>query len=147
MSLLYRILADIVVTAHVAYVAFVVLGLVAIWYGILRKREWARSRVLRYTHLAMILIVVTEAWIGMTCPLTTWEQWLRTRAGQAAYQGDFIANWLHELLFFDAPPGCSRSFTRRSGFSCWRHSRSPRPGRRRSRLLSRHRWRSPDSPW
>ena len=104
MELLYRILADVVVTAHVAYVAFVVLGLVAIWYGILRKREWARSRGLRYTHLAMILIVVTEAWIGMTCPLTIWEQWLRTRAGQAAYHGDFIANWLHELLFLDASP-------------------------------------------
>lgn len=104
MALLYKVLADLVVTSHVAYVAFVVLGIVAIWYGIIQKREWARSRALRYTHLAMILIVVVEAWIGMTCPLTIWEQWLRTRAGQAAYQGDFIANWLHEMLFFEASP-------------------------------------------
>ena len=103
-ALLYRLAADVVVAAHVAYVAFVVLGLVVIWWGIARKRPWVRSPLLRYTHLAMILIVVGEAWAGITCPLTTWEQWLREQAGQVSYRGDFLATWLHELLFFEAPP-------------------------------------------
>jgi hypothetical protein len=51
----------------------------------------------------MILIVVLEAWLGITCPFTTWEKELRRLAGQTTYQGDFLANFVHETLFFDAP--------------------------------------------
>jgi hypothetical protein len=102
--LVYRIAADVVVAAHVAYVAFVVLGLAAIWWGILRNRPWVRNFWFRIVHLTMIVIVVGEAWAGIVCPLTTWENALREKAGQTAYQGDFIATWLHELLFFEAPP-------------------------------------------
>lgn len=39
----------------------------------------------------------------MICPLTTWEMLLRERAGQEAYEGAFIAYWLHTLLYFQAP--------------------------------------------
>lgn len=99
----YRILADITVIVHVAYVLFVVLGVVAILLGWLRKWQWVRNPWFRYLHLAMILVVVAEAWCGITCPLTIWEQNLRRLAGQQAYRGDFIANFLHEALFFDAP--------------------------------------------
>jgi hypothetical protein len=52
----------------------------------------------------MILVVVLEAWVGFTCPLTTWERQLRSAAGQETYQGDFIANWAHDLMFFQAEP-------------------------------------------
>ena len=51
----------------------------------------------------MILIVVIEAWAGVVCPLTTLEQALRERAGQATYSGSFVANAVHDLLFFDLP--------------------------------------------
>ena len=40
----YRILADITVIVHVAYVLFVVLGVVAILLGWLRKWQWVRIR-------------------------------------------------------------------------------------------------------
>lgn len=99
----YRILADITVIVHVAYVLFVVLGVVAILLGWLRNWQWVRNPWFRYLHLTMIVVVVAEAWCGITCPLTTWEQNLRRLAGQQAYRGDFIANFLHEVLFFDAP--------------------------------------------
>jgi len=52
----------------------------------------------------MIVIVVGEAWAGITCPLTTWEQQLREAAGQQAYRGAFLANLVHDLLFYDAEP-------------------------------------------
>jgi hypothetical protein len=42
--------------------------------------------------------------VGITCPLTTWEQDFRLKSGQQTYQGDFIANWVHDVLFFEAPP-------------------------------------------
>ena len=100
----WRVLADITVTVHVAYVAFVVLGQLLILVGALRGWAWVRNPVFRLIHLGMIAIVVVEAWIGMTCPLTIWEQTFRRRAGQATYTGDFVARWLHDLLFFELPP-------------------------------------------
>jgi len=102
--MLYRLTADLIVVVHAAYASFVVLGLAAILVGIARKWEWVRNLWFRLLHLLAILLVVAESLWGVMCPLTTWEQSLRTRAGQAAYRGDFIANWVHELLFFDAPP-------------------------------------------
>lgn len=103
MSLLYRIAADVVVVLHVGYVTFVVVGLAAVLIGAARGWTWVRNPWFRWTHLAAILIVVMEAWCGIVCPLTTWEHWLREWGGQSGTQGDFIATWLHRLLFFEAP--------------------------------------------
>lgn len=104
MTLVYRIVADAVVIAHMAYVLVVVLGLPAIWFGIARRQQWARHFWLRVGHLMMIVIVVGEAWAGITCPLTVWEQQLRRLAGDESYRGAFIANLVHDLIFYDAPP-------------------------------------------
>ena len=103
METFYRIAADMTVTLHLAYVAFVVLGLVAILAGYFRRWGWVRSRWFRGIHLAMILIVVVEAWAGGVCPLTRLEYALRKRAGQATYSGSFVANAVHDLLFFELP--------------------------------------------
>lgn len=102
MSLLYRIAADAVVTLHVGFVLFVVLGQLAILVGILRKRPWVRNFTFRASHLLAISIVVAESFCGITCPLTTWEQQLRQLAGNETYSGDFIPNLLHDLLFVNA---------------------------------------------
>jgi hypothetical protein len=104
MELFYRLLADVVVTIHFAYVAFVISGLVLTLAGAVLHWRWVRNFWFRIVHLAMIGIVVAEALCGVVCPLTTWENDLRERAGQAAYRGGFIANWLHDVLFFDADP-------------------------------------------
>ncbi|MGH7198970.1 MAG: DUF2784 domain-containing protein [Planctomycetaceae bacterium] len=104
MTLLYRIAADAVVVLHAAYVTFIVLGLIAILLGTWRGWGWVRKRWFRLAHLAMILIVVAEAWLGLTCPLTIWEKDLRRLAGEEVYHGDFIAAAVHDVLFFDLPP-------------------------------------------
>jgi hypothetical protein len=52
----------------------------------------------------LILLVVLESWAGITCPLTTREQWLREWSAGRTYRGDFIANLVHDGLFVDAPP-------------------------------------------
>jgi hypothetical protein len=100
----YRLLADLLVIVHFAYVMFVILGLLLTILGGFLNWGWVRNRWFRGIHLAMILIVVVEAWVGIICPLTLWEQELRSAAGQQIYQGDFIAKWVHEALFFQAPP-------------------------------------------
>jgi hypothetical protein len=99
-----RMLADLVVVFHAAYVGFVVLGLVAILVGIAMRWRWVRNPWFRWIHISMIGIVVAEALAGIPCPLTVWERRLREGAGQVAYAGDFIGYWTHRLLFYRAEP-------------------------------------------
>ncbi|WP_436716316.1 DUF2784 domain-containing protein [Roseiconus lacunae] len=100
----FSFLADVTVTIHFAYVAFVVLGLPLILVGGLCRWQWIRNPWFRGLHLAMILIVVLEAWAGITCPMTTLENDFRLAAGGSSNEGSFIAAWLHDLMFFHAPP-------------------------------------------
>jgi len=104
MQLFYRLAADAVLVFHVSYVAFVLVGFVLTVVGILARWNWVRNPWFRGLHLAAILLVVAESLLGIICPLTIWESQLRQLAGQSAYRGDFIAQWLHDLLFFDAEP-------------------------------------------
>ena len=104
MATLYRLTADLVVVVHFAFVAFVVFGLLLTLMGGVRRWGWVRGVRFRASHLAAIGFVVAESLCGVTCPLTVWEQRLRELAGQASYQGDFLATWVHDLMFFDAEP-------------------------------------------
>jgi polyferredoxin len=104
MESLYSTLADVVVVLHASYVAFVIFGELAILVGILLRWNWIRNRTFRLLHLAAIGVVVFESWSGITCPLTTWEDWLRSRAGQTVEEGDFIGRWVHQALFYQADP-------------------------------------------
>jgi Protein of Unknown function (DUF2784) len=100
----YSILADVVVVAHFAYVAFVLLGLVAVLVGFLLRWEWVRNFWFRIVHLSMILIVAFEAVMGIVCPLTTLENYLRDKAGESVRAGSFMGQVVHDLLFFEASP-------------------------------------------
>jgi len=96
-------LADLMLVVHVGIVLFVVLGQLAILLGGWRGWGWIRHFGLRLAHLALIAIVVLQAWLGRICPLTIWEQSLRQQAGQTTYGGSFVEHWLSRLIFFDAP--------------------------------------------
>jgi multisubunit Na+/H+ antiporter MnhB subunit len=99
-----RMLADLIVVVHATYVGFVVLGLVTILIGVAFRWKWVRNPWFRWVHITMIGIVVGEALAGIPCPLTVWEAQLRKAAGQVAYSGDFIGNWVHRILFFRFEP-------------------------------------------
>jgi hypothetical protein len=96
-------LADLVLTVHFAIVAFVVAALPLIVVGNLRGWRFVNGWWFRLAHLAAIAVVVAQAWLGVVCPLTTLENWLRARAGQAVYESSFIEHWLTRLLFYAAP--------------------------------------------
>lgn len=98
------LLADAVLVLHAAVVLFVVAGLALIILGNLRGWGWVNQVYFRLLHLLAIALVLAEAWLGIPCPLTTLEMWLRAQAGAATYSGGFIAHWLHRLLFYDLPP-------------------------------------------
>lgn len=97
------LLADALLLLHVAVVAFVVLGEAMFLAGGRRGWRWVRRRRLRGLHLAAMVFIALQAWLGNLCPLTTWEQALRTLAGESTYRGSFVAYWLGELLYLDAP--------------------------------------------
>lgn len=100
---LYLIAADGLLLVHALFVLFVVLGLLLILLGGLRGWRWVRNPWFRGLHLAGIAVVVLQAWLGVICPLTTWEMALREKAGGATYSGSFIAHWLEALLYYRAP--------------------------------------------
>ncbi len=102
-SLVYQLLADTLLTLHVALVLFVVGGLVVIVAGNFLKWRWVNLLAFRLIHLATITVVAAEAWLGFVCPLTTLEMWLRSKTTAATYQGSFIEHWLQALLFWDLP--------------------------------------------
>jgi hypothetical protein len=99
----YGYLADAVVMAHVGYIAYVVVGQLAIMLGWIFRRQWARNFWFRTTHVIAIIIVALEAVMGWQCPLTHWENQLRALAGQQVEAGSFIGRLFHRLIFFQCP--------------------------------------------
>lgn len=99
----YLLAADAVLLLHTLFVAFVIFGLVLIVAGGALSWAWVRNRTFRIIHLFAIGIVVLQAWVGMICPLTTIEMWLRSRSGSAVYEGSFISHWLESILYYQAP--------------------------------------------
>jgi hypothetical protein len=99
----YRWLADLLATAHVGYVLFVVLGLCAIYLGRLLGWVWVHNRWFRSIHFLMIAVVAFEAIFGLACPLTTWEDGLRELSGDKVSGVSFVERMMHSLLFPDLP--------------------------------------------
>jgi hypothetical protein len=99
----YSFTADAILATHALFVIFVVLSLILIFVGKFLSWQWIRNPWFRITHLLGIGVVVLQSWFGLICPLTTWEMDLRSKAGETAYGDSFIAYWLNELLYYQAP--------------------------------------------
>jgi hypothetical protein len=87
----YHVLADLVLLVHAAFVGFVLLGGLLVW-------KWRPVAWLHLPAAAWGAVVEFSGWI---CPLTPLENWLRERAGEAAYRGDFLAKYLLPILYPD----------------------------------------------
>ena len=92
-------LANIVAAAHLLIILFILLGVPLVYLGAALHWTWVRSRRWRMLHLGAIVFVAAESILGITCPLTTWEDTLR---GQRTAAG-FIERWIDKLIFYDAP--------------------------------------------
>jgi len=90
--MIFRVLADLTVVLHFAFVLFVVLG------GLLV----ARYRAVAWVHLPA---AAWGAWIefaGWICPLTPLENWLRARGGGPVYASSFVERYLVPTLYPEA---------------------------------------------
>jgi len=93
--MLYRLAADAVLAAHLAFVLFVVCG------GLLVLR----TPRLAWLHLPAVAWGAFVELRGSICPLTPLEVTLRRGAGEAGYGGDFIEHYLVSLIY---PAGLTR---------------------------------------
>ena len=92
-------MADALLAVHFLIAGFIVGGLLLVWIGAARDWGWVRNPWFRYLHLAAIAFVAAEGVLGITCPLTIWEDLLR---GQVRPQS-FVGRWVHWALYYQAP--------------------------------------------
>lgn len=97
------LLADLILAVHALVVAFVVLGQAAIMSAGVLGWRMVRNIAFRVTHLGLVIYVAVQAWAGVACPLTVWEQSLRRAAGQRTHEVSFVEYWLARLIFYQAP--------------------------------------------
>lgn len=102
MQRLYLILADGILIAHAVIVAFNLFSLPLIWVGRWLNWRFVRNFWFRAIHVVLIGYVAAQAIAGKICPLTTWENELRIRGGDAGYAGGFVAHWVQRLIFYEA---------------------------------------------
>jgi uncharacterized membrane protein YhhN len=91
----WRLLADLVLLLHLAFVLFVVLG------GLLVLR-WPR---LAWLHAPIALYGATIEFLGFTCPLTPLENRYRRLGGESGYEGGFVEHYVTSLIY---PDGLTR---------------------------------------
>ena len=87
--MVYHILANLVVVIHLSFVLFAVLGAFFVLW-----RRW-----IIWLHLPVFLWAIWIQFTGGICPLTPLENWLRIKAGQGGYEGDFVAAYLLPILY------------------------------------------------
>jgi hypothetical protein len=92
----YRLLADLTVLVHFAFLVFVVAG------ALLARRHLAWL----VAHLLAVAWGVYVELSGRLCPLTSVENHLRQRAGDAGYSGGFIEHYLLPIVY---PEGLTRT--------------------------------------
>jgi hypothetical protein len=87
--MVYRVLADVVLLLHLAFILFVVLGALLVW----------RFPHLAWLHLPAVMWAGLIEISGRVCPLTPLENHLRGLSGEAGYPGGFIEYYLLPIIY------------------------------------------------
>lgn len=90
MHLVFRILTELTVIAHLGFILWVVAG------GFIARR----SRWLTVVHLSALgWAIYAELASGVVCPLTGLENYFAQKAGLSSYQEDFITHYLVPVIY------------------------------------------------
>ncbi len=92
--MLYKILADLTVVLHLAWIVFLFIG--ACW-GV--RNRWVK--VFHLFGLGYAFLIQTQDWY---CPLTHLEAFLRSRHNPSmSYAGSFIVYYLEQVVYLQVP--------------------------------------------
>jgi len=89
---MHLLLAELIVVLHLLFIVFALFG------GFL-VIKWPR---LVWLHIPVVVWGALTEFLGLICPLTPLEIWLRQQAGADPYQEGFISHYLVPLIY---PPG------------------------------------------
>ena len=95
MRMLFKLAANALALIHFAFILFVILG------GLLLLK-WPK---LMWLHVPAAVWGVLIEFAGWYCPLTSMENAMLRRAGEAGYSGGFVAHHLFRLIY---PAGLTR---------------------------------------
>lgn len=102
--MLYKILADLIVVMHFAWILFMLWGFILAARGFFHKKFFERW-FFRALHLLGIVYVSLLAMMGKYCPLTLWENSLRAKYDpNLTYPGSFMIHYAQELVYPDINP-------------------------------------------
>ncbi|MGC2235081.1 MAG: DUF2784 domain-containing protein [Pyrinomonadaceae bacterium] len=88
--MIYRILADLILTAHFGFIVFVIFGGLLVLY----------RRFVLWLHLPALVWGILIEFFRLTCPLTTLENYLRQLGGEDGYEGGFIEHYVSALVYW-----------------------------------------------
>jgi Protein of Unknown function (DUF2784) len=90
---------QLVLTVHLAVIAFNVFGLIAIPLGAALGWGWVRILWWRALHVACLAVVALQAILGRACFLTDWQDAL-TGGGAS---DPLIMRWVNGLIYWPLP--------------------------------------------
>jgi Protein of Unknown function (DUF2784) len=94
--MLFRIAADAVLVAHLAFILFALMGA-----AIAMRWRW-----IPIVHLPAAAWGCFVELTGRICPLTYLENYLRIKAGQSGYSESFVEHYLIAIIY---PAGLTRN--------------------------------------
>jgi len=87
--MVFRLLADLVVVMHLAFILFVAVGGLLTW-----RWPW-----IAWLHVPMVVWGTAIITVGFSCPLTPLEKELRWRAGERGYAGGFVDHYIEGVVY------------------------------------------------
>jgi len=118
-TMVYKVLADIVVFLHFLWILFLIFG---VFWGTRNPK----AKVIHISALAFAIIIQVLDWY---CPLTHLEAWLRAKHDPTlSYTGSFIAHYVEKIVYVALPP--SLIFVLSIclvGFSSWMYLKGKKP--------------------
>jgi hypothetical protein len=98
-TMVFRLLADLVVAVHFSFIVFIAVG------GLL---VWRRPSLVRL-HVPAVVWGIGIITVGFPCPLTSLEKHLRGRAGDQGYHGGFIDRYVEGVIYPGALTNLARA--------------------------------------
>jgi hypothetical protein len=90
----YSVLADLTLLMHLFWIIFLVFGIIFAF----RRSKWA------WLHLGGLMFSLFINLLGIYCPLTYLENFLRASGGHMrGYGGSFMAHYLELVIYPDLP--------------------------------------------